>query len=58
VALVCADDCHPRSGDMAYATKLIKTLLRITKEEKSIFHVDVEDMRRTLANMEFPELAE
>lgn len=58
VALVCADECHPRSGDMAYATKLIKTLLRITKEEESIFHVDIEDVRRSLANMEFPELAE
>jgi hypothetical protein len=58
VALVCADDCHSRSGDTAYATRLTKTLLRITREEKSTFHVDVEDMRRTLANVEFPGLAE
>lgn len=57
-ALVYADDHWRRSGDMAYATKLIKTLLRIRKEEESIFHVDIEDVRRSLANMEFPELGE
>ena len=57
-ALVYADEHHSRGGDMAYATKLIKTLLRITKEEESIFHVDIEDVRRSLASMEFPELAE
>ena len=60
-ALVYADNYHSGRGDMEYAKRLIKNLLRITKEEEDHSRVDVEDVedvRRSLRNMEFPELAE
>lgn len=57
-SLVCADECHSRRGDMEYAKRLVKNLLRITKEEEGPHHLDVEGVRRSLQNMEFPELVQ